>query len=479
MAEIQLWWTDQKGKNTNITKLCNNICWEESTDSHVMKLSFSVPDTNEKYIEHYDIEAGDKIKLYHGNNLCYVFIVEEAERSYPVRNIGAVDFAYYIENNDITIQFSKISAKDAITKLCNTLGIGIDSICDMPKTINQVYIDSAENVIEDILEQQKKSNGCEYDYEMNGIKLKVYKLSNEKGVYPYKPAENVEAINVTEHHGILSYKHSISGMKNSVRAYINSDTEGNMPAIEYIITDQNNAKRYGKLQANLEVQAEDQNSIGDMAKNELEDKDKLQREISCTMIGVINARKNRVMSIKDEYTGLDCLLRITEVKHCINNGIWTMDVNFKLLKSDEISNLASNKIHREDVSLGGEDALDNKNKRPDYEKIWNCAKQYIGVPYVYGGYSPKGFDCSGFVCYVLNHSGAWNCGRLTAQGLYNATKRVKKPAPGDLVFWSGTYKTSSYITHVGICIGNGKNIQAGGKKVQICKNSGAVAYGRF
>lgn len=241
MAEIQLWWTDQKGKNTNITKLCNNICWEESTDSHVMKLSFSVPDTNEKYIEHYDIEAGDKIKLYHGNNLCYVFIVEEAERSYPVRNIGAVDFAYYIENNDITIQFSKISAKDAITKLCNTLGIGIDSICDMPKTINQVYIDSAENVIEDILEQQKKSNGCEYDYEMNGIKLKVYKLSNEKGVYPYKPAENVEAINVTEHHGILSYKHSISGMKNSVRAYINSDTEGNMPAIEYIITDQNNA----------------------------------------------------------------------------------------------------------------------------------------------------------------------------------------------------------------------------------------------
>ena len=292
---------------------------------------------------------------------------------------------------------------------------------------------------------------------------------------PHATAE----FDVTEQHSRITYKHSINGMKNSVRAYINSDTDGHLPAIEYILQDQDNARRYGKLQANFSVQADDQSRIGELAKNELEDKDKLHREISCVMIGNISARKNRVMYIEDEYTGLKCKVRIASVKHTINNGVWCMELTFNTLKSDELSNLASQKIHREDVNIGGEDALNNKNKRPNYEKIWNCAKQYLGVPYVWGGYSPKGFDCSGFVCYVLNQSGAWNCGRLTAQGLYNATKRVKTLAPGDLVFWSGTYKTSSYITHVGICIGNGKNIQAGGAKVQISSNKGAIAYGRF
>ena len=479
MSNIELYWTDKDNNNTNITKLCSNISWEESADSHVMKLTFSLPDTNEKYIEHYMIEAGDKIRLLHDNSLFYVFVVEEVERSYPNRNVTAVDFAYYIENNDVTIQFINMGASDCIIKLCNTLGIGIDEICDMPKVINKVYIDGASDVIEDIIKQQAQSDGKEYDYEMNGPKLKVYRLWDDVGIYKHKPADNLAEFDVTEQHSRITYKHSINGMKNSVRAYINSDTDGHLPAIEYVLQDQDNARRYGKLQANFAVQADDQSRIGELAKNELEDKDKLHREISCVMIGNISARKNRVMYIEDEYTGLKCKVRIASVKHTINSGVWSMELTFNTLKSDELSNLASQKIHREDVNIGGEDALDNKNKRPTYDKIWNCAKNYIGVPYIMGGYSPKGFDCSGFVCYVLNKSGAWKCGRLTAQGLYNKTKRVKSPVPGDLIFWTGTYKTSSYITHVGICIGNGKNIQAGGTKVQISSNKGAVAYGRF
>ena len=47
MSNIELYWTDKDNNNTNITKLCSNISWEESADSHVMKLTFSLPDTNE------------------------------------------------------------------------------------------------------------------------------------------------------------------------------------------------------------------------------------------------------------------------------------------------------------------------------------------------------------------------------------------------------------------------------------------------
>ena len=80
------------------------------------------------------------------------------------------------------------------------------------------------------------------------------------------------------------------------------------------------------------------------------------------------------------------------------------------------------------------------------------AEKYLGYPYVWGGSSPStSFDCSGFVSWVINHSG-WDVGRLGAQGLYNISTRVSDPQPGDLVFFVGTYDTAG-ISHVGFYVG--------------------------
>jgi cell wall-associated NlpC family hydrolase len=92
------------------------------------------------------------------------------------------------------------------------------------------------------------------------------------------------------------------------------------------------------------------------------------------------------------------------------------------------------------------------------------AEKYLGYPYVWGGSTPEtSFDCSGFVCWVLNQSGVANVGRTTAQGLYNLCTPVSpdEAQPGDLIFFQGTYSTSSTVTHVGIYVGNGRMIQAG------------------
>ena len=90
------------------------------------------------------------------------------------------------------------------------------------------------------------------------------------------------------------------------------------------------------------------------------------------------------------------------------------------------------------------------------------AEKYLGYPYVWGGSSPStSFDCSGFVCWVINHSG-WNVGRTSAQGLYNLCTPVSRSnvRPGDLVFFKGTYDTPG-ISHVGIYVGNNRMIHCG------------------
>ena len=90
------------------------------------------------------------------------------------------------------------------------------------------------------------------------------------------------------------------------------------------------------------------------------------------------------------------------------------------------------------------------------------AEKYLGYPYVWGGSSPStSFDCSGFVSWVINHSG-WYVGRLGAQGLCNICTPVSSAnvKPGDLVFFTGTYDTPG-VSHVGIYVGNNMMIHCG------------------
>lgn len=95
------------------------------------------------------------------------------------------------------------------------------------------------------------------------------------------------------------------------------------------------------------------------------------------------------------------------------------------------------------------------------------AKQYLGVPYVWGGTSPSGFDCSGFTQYVMRACG-YSINRTATDQLSNGTRvSYSDLKPGDLVFFERTYNTSAPASHVGIYIGGGQFIHAGTSCVAI------------
>jgi peptidoglycan DL-endopeptidase CwlO len=99
----------------------------------------------------------------------------------------------------------------------------------------------------------------------------------------------------------------------------------------------------------------------------------------------------------------------------------------------------------------------------------SIALRYLGVPYVWGGASPGGFDCSGLVMYVYEQLGISLPHYTVAQ--WNATEPIASPAPGDLVFFNG-------LGHVGIYIGNGEFVDAPhtGSVVRIDHISGFGGY---
>ncbi len=99
-----------------------------------------------------------------------------------------------------------------------------------------------------------------------------------------------------------------------------------------------------------------------------------------------------------------------------------------------------------------------------FARMMQEAEKYLGRAYVWGGASPEtGFDCSGFVSWVINNSGnGWDVGRQSAEGLRGSCMAVSpsEAKPGDLIFFQGTYQTSG-ASHVGIYAGNGMMIHAG------------------
>lgn len=109
-------------------------------------------------------------------------------------------------------------------------------------------------------------------------------------------------------------------------------------------------------------------------------------------------------------------------------------------------------------STSAQQALENRNS------ILEQSKKYMGVKYVWGGTTPKGFDCSGYVRYVFQKAGV-SVSRSAfvqmGQGVIIAKEDLQC---GDLVFFSNTGRNGSFCSHVGIYIGNGKMIHCGSSK---------------
>ena len=94
----------------------------------------------------------------------------------------------------------------------------------------------------------------------------------------------------------------------------------------------------------------------------------------------------------------------------------------------------------------------NVAPNPSATGIIGIAQSYFGVPYVYGGTTPSGFDCSGFTSYVYRQAGISILRTASAQAA--ASTPVSNPRPGDLVFFG------SPIYHVGIYVSPGRMIDA-------------------
>ena len=124
-------------------------------------------------------------------------------------------------------------------------------------------------------------------------------------------------------------------------------------------------------------------------------------------------------------------------------------------------------------TVSADQALELRNQ------IRETGKKYIGVPYVWGGSTPRGFDCSGFTQYVFRKNG-YELHRSALQQLQDGIIISKEELQcGDLIFFTGTVHSGSYASHIGIYIGNGQMIHAGSKGIAVVNFGDAYYQNHF
>lgn len=105
------------------------------------------------------------------------------------------------------------------------------------------------------------------------------------------------------------------------------------------------------------------------------------------------------------------------------------------------------------------------------EDIIEYAKKFLGTPYVYGGSTPKGFDCSGYVRYVMDNFGIELTRTSASQSEMGTEVPLSEVQAGDLLFFKGRNISSSRVGHVAMVISNENDIiqfiHAAGNRVKI------------
>lgn len=110
------------------------------------------------------------------------------------------------------------------------------------------------------------------------------------------------------------------------------------------------------------------------------------------------------------------------------------------------------------------------------QEIADFALTFVGYPYVYGGSSPKGFDCSGFTTYIYKQFG-YSLNRTASGQLDNGTAvSMSELQPGDLVMFKKSGSGSKRASHVGIYIGNNQFVHASTSTVGVIISGMDEAY---
>lgn len=309
----------------DITSMIGSLSWSSNIDTLGIELNFDYAYNDNLYFKDLDIlDLGGHILLTGDDEELHRFVIVSQEQNGRFgKKYTCFDYAWYLNKNEAVIQFNRLNASEAIKRLLDRFNIK-HSITKINTLISKIYRDETlSEIIKDILVQATQETGIKYRVEMRLDTLHIEKQSDLIINPMVQIGNNNILIPVGAAIGNLSKKTSIEELKNKV--VVISDEEQSMSILANM-QDDNSILKYGSLQEIIVVDKKNEAQSRNIAKNSLNELNRIQEDINVELLGHKDIRAGRIIKINEPVTGIIGSYLIKAANHNINNGIHKVNV---------------------------------------------------------------------------------------------------------------------------------------------------------
>lgn len=239
------WTSFATGLTRDISDRAGGLALSDDTDSLCRDLTLSVLQAaDDRYLPPLEIACGDIITVLNGSVEIFAGQVNSISGSYrDAMSVQCYDDGRRLTMNDIVIQFSGVPAREAIAQVCARCGISSVEVPALVTTIDQIYQDTASNIVADILARVTAENGVTYFPRMLGKTFAVRSYGQTPLVLWARPAENLAAFRVLDVPAEPQVSWDSSDLRNTV--LVHSDSDGSV-AVLAALEDPASVQRFGR-----------------------------------------------------------------------------------------------------------------------------------------------------------------------------------------------------------------------------------------
>ena len=288
----------------DLTKYSGDIEWGDNTDSISSEFSFKLANKN--------VNVGDIFQLINNNNevIRGVITDEGYNQNLTIFSYQGFDYGFYLNKNEVIIQFNGIPASQAIQQLLSSVGIPYGSIVDIPIKITQIYKDKVvSDILKDIFDQAYKKTGKKYRFDTSLGRVDIFENKILEINAYYQLSNDTVKFAIQKSLSNFSASNSIQEMKNSIIVTSNDEKSNKIIGIA---KDQVNINRFGLLQ---QVEVIDKNDPlkNQIARTLLKELNKIAKTRSLELLGADEVKSGRIL--KFNYPELDFVGNY-EIKSC-------------------------------------------------------------------------------------------------------------------------------------------------------------------
>lgn len=295
-----------------------NLAWGDDIETIASEFSFVSPQ---------QVNVGAKIVIINtqtGKEVLRGILTDKSFDKSKLYQYSGFDYGFYLNKNEIIIQFNKVKIDTAIKQLCAKIGVPCGSICNINAYVTKIFKDNTvSDIILELLEMARKKTGAKYIFSCQCGKLEIIDTMAE--CESIIELTNGQELKIADSLGNISYSESIQELKNSIQIV---DSGEKSIFVVASARDNESISKYGLLGQVESVDKDDKTSKSVIANNLLKDLNKITTSVQVEMLGTDDLKKGSILNFNYPEYNLSGNYYAKTTKHNISNNIHRISAEF-------------------------------------------------------------------------------------------------------------------------------------------------------